>query len=924
MKESRRISMETGDDYDQMLRSMFESCDTVGLGLLTPKDFEKLCKKLSIQEHATSLSGFLFPETNIRKLLSYETFRDTLIRFLTGDAGFVENVSVDEMICNEQRNDYINGEEDNWNNNTVEYSDENRLNSENSRYFDSDADNENHYSGQSLNNKSCNYNRNSSQSDSPNKYRRYGRTSQPDMDLLKTRKSNDSDRPIVLREVQVENTKHFDHLEESSPENSPWKAVEVSFITDGSPTPIIMKEEEYTGEGKDEDWTNPDSEIVCDLNSNVENPDSDITTVKEVQTELEIVWNRVVGDLVSDAMNENQLGCLCSELGMGHLSKSEDISALFAALDGDQDGFVKFHEFSEQMSVFLSCAQSNQIEPGHEHINTKFEISNSEDLSGLDYARDCVFSTSDVIEENMTPSDDVKHFNLNSSSAKSITVIHTPVKAVESRETSPMHSDVTLSPATSMISSDESRTPESRGHLSLDSDTSPLCPTVVAVEPRQLAAINRGRRRRRSSAVAASNPAGVRQQRRKSSRSIPLPHYHPASIRKLDQLPLSYLTEENERYVSLETLRENWEDEGLENPNSVLEALQFSATEQSVSIEALSEVLDMEVDQNIIQRAALILYKRGINHYRAKFEHERAERSKQESTIDHLMSQLQEQEERIESAESKFDYRNEELEAKYKSEIRGLTEELSIAQIKIKEYEQESMNRKNSEYNDLVEKYEKSESLLEELKSDNEKLLKQKEEVGNRLRDAEENMIKMQEDLNLACRGVATFHRQHAIQRKQYADLLRMYEAQAQSIEDTNDELLDRLQQSQRRWSSPHRRSKSPSTRSKTSFKSMSLPLLRHNSDTSSYSSASEDSNSHHLSTCQVFVNDIPSPITSSTHFMTSSPTTDIPPKGPKNILPSDAFAFLTPSTTHAKSRVQSYAPVTIVPPSLSENCSNF
>lgn len=43
------VAMESGDAYDQMLRGLFESCDTVGLGLLTPRDFERLCKKLSIQ-----------------------------------------------------------------------------------------------------------------------------------------------------------------------------------------------------------------------------------------------------------------------------------------------------------------------------------------------------------------------------------------------------------------------------------------------------------------------------------------------------------------------------------------------------------------------------------------------------------------------------------------------------------------------------------------------------------------------------------------------------------------------------------------------------------------------------------------------------------------------------------------------------------
>lgn len=72
-----------------------------------------------------------------------------------------------------------------------------------------------------------------------------------------------TERPVVLREVHMDNaSKSAGYLDDGSPENSPWKALEVSFIS-GEPTtpipsieqgPIILKEEEFTGEGKDDEW----------------------------------------------------------------------------------------------------------------------------------------------------------------------------------------------------------------------------------------------------------------------------------------------------------------------------------------------------------------------------------------------------------------------------------------------------------------------------------------------------------------------------------------------------------------------------------------------------------------------------------------------------------------------------------------------
>lgn len=57
------------------------------------------------------------------------------------------------------------------------------------------------------------------------------------------------------------------------------------------------------------------------------------------------------------------------------------------------------------------------------------------------------------------------------------------------------------------------------------------------------------------------------------------------------------------------------------------------------------------------------------SHYRAQYDHERAERCKQESNIQHLMSQIQEQEERMEKVETKHLNEKDEMELKHKVTI---------------------------------------------------------------------------------------------------------------------------------------------------------------------------------------------------------------------------------------------------------------
>ncbi|XP_078486451.1 uncharacterized protein LOC100179999 [Ciona intestinalis] len=73
--------MENNAEYDALLRSVFDSCDTSGNGLINSTEFEELCTQLSLENESSVLARFLFDSTS---LIGYEKFKEGLLLLLEG------------------------------------------------------------------------------------------------------------------------------------------------------------------------------------------------------------------------------------------------------------------------------------------------------------------------------------------------------------------------------------------------------------------------------------------------------------------------------------------------------------------------------------------------------------------------------------------------------------------------------------------------------------------------------------------------------------------------------------------------------------------------------------------------------------------------------------------------------------------------
>ena len=63
--------MESSNDYDALLRSIFDSCDSTGSGFISATDFEELCSQLSLQ--VNKISVFFITKANSLRLSKFRS-----------------------------------------------------------------------------------------------------------------------------------------------------------------------------------------------------------------------------------------------------------------------------------------------------------------------------------------------------------------------------------------------------------------------------------------------------------------------------------------------------------------------------------------------------------------------------------------------------------------------------------------------------------------------------------------------------------------------------------------------------------------------------------------------------------------------------------------------------------------------------------
>nr|XP_002129327.1 uncharacterized protein LOC100179999 [Ciona intestinalis] len=292
--------MENSAEYDALLRSVFDSCDTSGNGLINSTEFEELCSQLSLENESSVLARFLFDSTS---LIGYEKFKEGLLLLLEGSlsGNDVKHAKSDSLEFSDDG--YLDNEDLN---------DNNLKNiSEKIRSEDSDSD---VGFGDVVEEKSwIVIDLKESENSRKSEKRKYGRRSRPDLELLGD-----------------------NAMDSSSNQNS------VTHVTSCV---------EYYADGDGSDWITPD------IGPSPDTPTCD--SQLDAEDALGAIWLEVIGSLELN-INVGELQKLYHALNL--TSSCGDVQQLFDVLDDDNDGLISFSDFARQMAVFMtSQSEDNSI-----------------------------------------------------------------------------------------------------------------------------------------------------------------------------------------------------------------------------------------------------------------------------------------------------------------------------------------------------------------------------------------------------------------------------------------------------------------------------------------------------------------------------------------------------------------------------------
>ena len=196
-------------------------------------------------------------------------------------------------------------------------------------------------------------------------------------------------------------------------------------------------------------------------------------------------------------------------------------------LDDDKDELITFSDFSMQMSAFMSSEAENQASNEQKtfpmpHNNPEQEICASQEL----------FPSIQAEKNRSSPDSNSKNDPISLSTSD-----HFLIKSSTQVSLKP-ENDVTMT-----LSNPKSKKQADQSASEVTAETSPF--DSIINDPEDSIQRYQGappyRRRRRS-----TQPS-LRHARRRSSRVQSLPYYHPMSKRKVEECPLFFLTEDNEK-----------------------------------------------------------------------------------------------------------------------------------------------------------------------------------------------------------------------------------------------------------------------------------------------------------------------------------------------------------------------------------------
>lgn len=257
------------------------------------------------------------------------------------------------------------------------------------------------------------------------------------------------------------------------------------------------------------------SSPVPKTSSNSEDPNSSQSSL-QAQEALASVWIEVIGDFET-RININQLQNLFQALSLS--SSRQDVERLFEMLDEDRDGFVFFNDFTKKMSMFMNADSDNLQHLNLSETETPTPVTNMD----ADVSRESrTFLSSPLSPENhkMNPLDNDTNNVINN-------------KTITSNTSSENDVSKTFEPTTHNVG------PQYQSSLSIAIKSSTADPNENDTMS-QYQGAPAYRKKRRSSQLSLRN-------RRRPTRLASLPHYHPMRRRSVEDCPLSFLSDGEDR-----------------------------------------------------------------------------------------------------------------------------------------------------------------------------------------------------------------------------------------------------------------------------------------------------------------------------------------------------------------------------------------
>ena len=257
-------------------------------------------------------------------------------------------------------------------------------------------------------------------------------------------------------------------------------------------------------------------DAVKEINGNSSFNESD--SAEDAQKALASVWLQTVG-------NFDQKINLSNFQYLFHVqapeTSSDDIAQLFEVLDDDKDGLITYVDFSKQMSAFMTTSAEDQNLSCDSQKQKSKMLENGDNVAPKTWPL-----TNKNAEENGL------------SSYSNIAATSDRIHIKSSSQVSLKHEDDVTMTSSAMVANDSK--PNATEHPPEKSAIDSII--NEAEEPMQrYHGVPPYRRRRRSA------QRSLRHQCRQTSRMQSLPYYHPMSKKKVEECPLFFLTEDDEK-----------------------------------------------------------------------------------------------------------------------------------------------------------------------------------------------------------------------------------------------------------------------------------------------------------------------------------------------------------------------------------------